>query len=85
MRAKSLHLIRQDLRRATGNNYFVSLYRDRVLGLRRVSSAEHTGQVPGELRAERERQFRAGSLPVLFCSPTMELGVDIRDLAVVHL
>jgi Helicase conserved C-terminal domain len=85
VRAKSLHLLRRDLRRGTGNSYFVSLYRDRALGLRRLSSAEHTGQVQGNLRDEREVKFRTGELPVLFCSPTMELGVDIRDLAVVHL
>ncbi len=85
VRAKSLHLLRQDLRRGTGNSYFVSLYRDRALGLRRLSSAEHTGQVQGNLRDEREVKFRSGELPVLFCSPTMELGVDIRDLAIVNL
>ncbi|MBV8736549.1 MAG: DEAD/DEAH box helicase [Alphaproteobacteria bacterium] len=85
VRAKSLHLIRRELRRSTGNSYFVKLYRDRALELRRVSSAEHTGQVPANLRIEREAAFRTGELPVLFCSPTMELGVDIRDLGVVHL
>jgi Lhr-like helicase len=85
VRAKSLHLLRRDLQRGTGNSYFVSLYRDRALGLRRLSSAEHTGQVQGNLRDEREVKFRTGELPVLFCLPTMELGVDIRDLAVVHL
>jgi hypothetical protein len=85
VRAKSLHLLRQELRRGTGNSYFVSLYQERALDLRRLSSAEHTGQVPGNLRVEREAKFRSGDLPVLFCSPTMELGVDIRDLAVVHL
>lgn len=85
VRAKSLHLVRHDLRRGTGNAYFISLYRERALGLRRLSSAEHTGQVPGDVRAARETAFRTAELPVLFCSPTMELGVDIRDLAVVHL
>jgi hypothetical protein len=85
VRAKSLHLRRQDLQPGTGNRYFSELYRDRALGLRRLSSADHTGQVPAELRIEREEKFKKGELPVLFCSPTMELGVDIRDLAAVHL
>jgi hypothetical protein len=85
VRAKSLHLRRQELRPTTGNRYFFKLYRDRALGLRRVSAAEHTGQVPANLRIEREDKFKTGELPILFCSPTMELGVDIRDLAVVHL
>ncbi|WP_157593388.1 helicase-related protein, partial [Sedimentibacter sp. B4] len=31
-------------------------------------------------REVRERQFRDGDLPLLFCSPTMELGVDIASL-----
>jgi hypothetical protein len=85
VRAKSLHLRRRDLRPGTGNRYFTALYRERALGLRRLSSADHTGQVPAELRVEREEKFKKGELPVLFCSPTMELGVDIRDLAAVHL
>jgi superfamily II DNA or RNA helicase len=67
------------------HHYFTALYRDRALGLRRLSSADHTGQVPAELRVEREEKFKKCELPVLFCSPTMELGVDIRDLAAVHL
>ena len=29
--------------------------------------------------------FRTGRLPVLYCSPTMELGIDISDLNVVNL
>src|SRR5262249_30308407 len=71
--------------REPATRYFTALYRDRALGLRRLSSADHTGQVPAELRVEREEKFKKGELPVLFCSPTMELGVDIRDLAAVHL
>jgi hypothetical protein len=31
-------------------------------------------------RQEREQAFRSGELPLLFCSPTMELGVDISSL-----
>ncbi|MFM6206126.1 helicase-related protein, partial [Planktothrix sp.] len=34
---------------------------------------------------ERENKFRQGNLAALFCSPTMELGIDIADLNVVHL
>jgi hypothetical protein len=85
VRAKSLHLRRRELRPGTSNAYFTTLYRDRALGLRRLSSADHTGQVPGELRIEREEKFKKGELPVLFCSPTIDVGVDIRDLAAFHL
>ena len=34
--------------------------------------------------SNREERFRDGRLPVLFCSPTMELGVDIAELNVVE-
>ena len=34
-------------------------------------------------RQERERRFSDAELPVLYCSPTMELGVDIKSLNVV--
>src|SRR5712692_7116774 len=50
-----------------------------------LEAREHTAQVPYELREEREKKFRAGTLPILYCSPTMELGVDIADLNVVNM
>lgn len=57
---------------------------------------EHTAQVEVEDRLEREARFRFEEadrakianlerLPVLFCSPTMELGVDISALNTVYL
>lgn len=67
------------------NAYFTRLYREgpkRVFGL---SAAEHTGQVASENRLKREEYFREGRLALLCCSPTMELGIDIRDLSAVHL
>ena len=36
-------------------------------------------------RIEREEKFRAGEITTLFCSPTMELGIDIAQLTVVHM
>lgn len=65
------------------NRFFVELYRQGTS--RRVEAREHTAQVDRLDRIERERRFRAGELPVLYCSPTMELGVDISDLNVVGL
>ncbi len=67
------------------NHYFVQLYQAVALALRGVQAHEHTAQVPAARREAREQAFREGALPVLFCSPTMELGVDIADLNVVHL
>jgi superfamily II DNA helicase RecQ len=53
--------------------------------LRGLSAREHTAQVGPLEREERERAFRKGSLPLLYCSPTMELGVDISSLNAVGL
>lgn len=67
------------------NPYFVDYYRSKAWESRGVTAREHTAQVPQDLRQEREEKFRKGLLPVMFCSPTMELGVDIRELNVVGL
>jgi superfamily II DNA/RNA helicase/very-short-patch-repair endonuclease len=67
------------------NPFFVDLYRTIVDGGQGIEAREHTAQVAPELRAEREDEFRSGRLPLLFCSPTMELGVDIASLNVVNL
>ena len=71
---------------AKGNAYFRDLYEqalsDRVWT---INAHEHTAQVPMALREERERNFRSGELPLLYCSPTMELGIDISDLNIVSM
>ena len=72
------------------NPFFKEFYQEnaeqlhRMLGIR---AAEHTAQVPAERREEREEEFRRKppELPVLYCSPTMELGVDIAELNVVNM
>ncbi len=67
------------------NDYFVECYR-RFVDLKAVLEArEHTAQVMAQDRQEREERFRSADLPLLFCSPTMELGVDIAQLNVVNL
>lgn len=67
------------------NAYFRDLYKDEKGQLLRVKGAEHTGQISADERAQREEDFRAGKCSVLFCSPTMELGVDISELSIVHM
>ena len=67
------------------NAFFREFYDNPLPSLRAIEGREHTGQVPQEKREKREEQFREGELPVLFCSPTMELGIDISDLNVVHM
>jgi Lhr-like helicase/ferredoxin len=80
------------------NAFFQRFYREPAAALAALEGREHTAQVvtPGE-RGRRERRFRwdenderkepelGRRLPYLVCSPTMELGVDIADLDLVHL
>jgi superfamily II DNA/RNA helicase/very-short-patch-repair endonuclease len=67
------------------NRFFVDLYGTMANGGQGIEAREHTAQVKADEREEREDRFRTGDLPVLFCSPTMELGVDIAALNVVNL
>ncbi|WP_055627826.1 DEAD/DEAH box helicase [Streptomyces hirsutus] len=62
------------------NAFFRGLYADLAHSLAGLQAAEHTAQVPTPVREEREARFSSGRLPLLYCSPTMELGVDIKSL-----
>ncbi|MFJ9885299.1 protein kinase [Streptomyces sp. NPDC091287] len=62
------------------NPFFRDLYRTASAELAGLFAREHTAQVTPEDRLEREGQFRTAELPLLYCSPTMELGVDISSL-----
>ncbi len=70
---------------APTNRYFVDLYRGVGSSLVGIEAREHTAQVSHEERVEREKRFRQADLAVLYCSPTMELGVDISELNVVNM
>ncbi len=87
--------LNEDERRA--NAFFQRFYQEAARELAALEAREHTAQVvaPGE-RIRRERRFRwteddqrdpslGRRLPYLVCSPTMELGIDIADLDLVHL
>jgi len=67
------------------NKFFVDFYSGVASELRGFEAREHTAQVPNELRIQREDSFREGELPILYCSPTMELGVDISELNAVNM
>ncbi|PJF39140.1 MAG: DEAD/DEAH box helicase, partial [Phototrophicales bacterium] len=67
------------------NPFFVKFYQDIASSLVGLEAREHTAQVPYDKREEREQRFRKGELPILYCSPTMELGVDIAELNVVNM
>ena len=80
------------------NRFFQRFYQGIATELAQLEAREHTAQVvaAGE-RERRERRFRWDAndrnkeqelgrrLPYLVCSPTMELGIDIADLDLVHL
>ncbi|HEY3489805.1 MAG TPA: DEAD/DEAH box helicase [Candidatus Deferrimicrobiaceae bacterium] len=78
--------------RKTDNRFFQALYenvaqslRDHSRFLHQLKAAEHTAQVDSETREQREEDFKKALLPVLFCSPTMELGIDISELNTVYM
>lgn len=65
------------------NKYFQDFYKNIPLAGIRLEAKDHTGQVTKEERIIREKGFREGDFPALYCSPTMELGIDIKDLSIV--
>ncbi len=68
-----------------GNQYFVAFYKQFAEIGAGLEGREHTAQVQAQTRVVREESFRKAKLPILFCSPTMELGVDIAQLNVVNM
>ncbi|MEH2453738.1 helicase-related protein [Nostoc sp.] len=72
-------------RNTSVNQFFQDFYQTNAHQIKALEGREHTGQVKNEKRQQREDEFRHGKLAALFCSPTMELGIDISDLSVVHL
>ncbi|MEN9640862.1 MAG: hypothetical protein RIR77_51 [Planctomycetota bacterium] len=67
------------------NKFFTRFYGDFANIGELINAREHTAQVGSEERKIREDAFKTAELPVLFCSPTMELGVDISQLNVVNM
>ena len=67
------------------NAFFSNFYREFAGVGEFINAREHTAQVGAEERKTREERFKSAELPVLFCSPTMELGVDIAQLNVVNM
>jgi len=67
------------------NKYFQRFYQTNFHNIKPIEGREHTGQINNEKRKQREIEFREGKIGALFCSPTMELGIDISDLSIVHM
>lgn len=67
--------------------YFQKLYQENFSTLpKSYIAAEHTGQIKNEDKIAREEKFNEGiELSALYCSPTMELGIDISSLNIVHM
>lgn len=68
-----------------GNQFFLDYYQRIALENIGIMAKEHTAQVPTQIRIEREDLFKSATLPILYCSPTMELGVDIAELNLVNM
>jgi superfamily II DNA/RNA helicase/very-short-patch-repair endonuclease len=79
-RATDVLRVSADIGGGRVNPYFRNFYMTLASTLGGLHAAEHTAQVPATVREEREESFREGDLQVLYCSPTMELGVDIATL-----
>lgn len=67
------------------NKFFKGVYQIDFKSMKRLNAADHTGQIGNEDRKNREEDFREGKLSAMYCSPTMELGIDISSLDVVHM
>ena len=67
------------------NSFYQKMYRSNFADRKKLIGREHTGQLSNEMRIDRETNFRSGEYSALFCSPTMELGIDIANLNVVHM
>lgn len=67
------------------NSFFQELYKTNFREMKSIIGKEHTGQLSNDDRKEREENFKEGIYSALFCSPTMELGIDISNLSVVHM
>lgn len=85
IRARAMRWVDLQARQRLANRFFAELYQRWAQELVGVEGREHTAAVRDELRRLREKAFSDGVLSALFCSPTMELGIDIHDLHIVHL
>ena len=61
------------------NSFFQERYRNPGTDLAAMEGREHTAQVSGEQRQERERRFRAGDLPVISVRRRWSWGLTSRS------
>lgn len=84
---KSSHISLAEDVKIKPHTYFQKLYQEDFSHLpKSYIAAEHSGQISNEDKIKREDQFNdAIELSALYCSPTMELGIDISSLNIVHM
>lgn len=60
-------------------NFYAAFYRQPEP--ERLYPAEHSGQLTADERVQIENAFKENLINTLVCTPTLELGVDLKDLA----
>ena len=68
---------------ALEHNHYRRLYRNGLRGPFRAE--EHTAQLAAPVARDYQARFKAGTIDLLSCSTTFEVGVDLGDLDVVFL
>ena len=83
---KTSYISVQDPINTKPHSYFQELYQEDFSKLpKSYIAAEHTGQIQNEDKIIREEKFNKAEISALYCSPTMELGIDISSLNIVHM
>lgn len=85
VRADKVRLFSYKQYKPNVNQFFKKFYEMPFNDFKNMVSYEHTAQIKNEDRIVRETDFRKGDISLLCCSPTMELGIDIATLNIVHM
>lgn len=74
----------EEWKRETASNHYHFLYRPETK-IPTLIAREHTAALGTDLKEKIEGQFKKGEISILSCSTTMEMGIDLGDLAGVFL